>query len=123
MSTQNLLISGQIIEGGCGEHLLEVGMFGVLNQLQQDGLGSGEVSSALLQTGQSKQTVRLAAEENTQVAIQVLQQLSAVHCSLWSHPHAPHPQKKQSKWKKVVKWNQESWAFAICINSVFVLII
>lgn len=64
------------------KHLLEVGVFGVSNQLQQNGLGGGEVSSALLQTGQSKQTVRLAAEENTQVAIQLVQQLSAVHRSL-----------------------------------------
>lgn len=49
-------------ESSCSKHLLEVGVFSVLNQLQQNSLCGGEVSSALLQSGQSKQTVRLAVE-------------------------------------------------------------
>lgn len=53
----------------CSEHLLEVGVFGVLDQLQQDGLCGGEVSAALLQSGQSKQTICLAVEGDTQMAV------------------------------------------------------
>ena len=49
-------------------HLLEVGVFGVLDQLQENSLGGGEVRSALLQPGQSKQTVRLAVEGDAKVA-------------------------------------------------------
>lgn len=51
---------------GFSQHLLEVGVFGVLNQLQQNSLCGGEVSAALLQSRQSKQTVRLAVEGDKQ---------------------------------------------------------
>lgn len=45
-------------------HLLEVGVFSILNQLQHNSLCGGEVRSALLQPGQSKQTVCLAVERS-----------------------------------------------------------
>lgn len=60
-------------EGSCGKHLLEVGVFCILNQLQQNSLCGGEVSSTLLQSGQSKQTVRLAAVKNTEVVTELVQ--------------------------------------------------
>lgn len=44
------------------QHLLEFGVFCVLDQLQQDALGGGEISAALLQSRQSEETVRLTAE-------------------------------------------------------------
>lgn len=55
-------------ESGCIRHLLEVGVFSVLDQLQQNSLSGGEVRSALLQPGQSKQTVCLAVEGHAKVA-------------------------------------------------------
>lgn len=54
-------------ESSCNKHLLEVGVFSILNQLQQNSLCGGEVSSALLQSGQSKQTVCLAVEGGKKV--------------------------------------------------------
>lgn len=54
-------------ESSCNKHLLEVGVFRILNQLQQNSLCGGEVSAALLQSGQSKQPVRLAAEGGKKV--------------------------------------------------------
>ena len=55
------------IERSYNKHLLEVGVFGVLDQLQQNSLCGCEESSTLLQSGQSKQTVCLAVEGSTKV--------------------------------------------------------